>query len=173
MFGWFKRNKVKTATYSVEMRTTFREGVNVFYEAEARSFRFAGEKVGKKWKQVNLGIPADLAAQHEAEVLANLGSGLKQLGYEFVIFRTGKPQVIPEPDQRAAIAELREMGMAAEVAHDRNSVKLSKLPEWNRPATFDPKEQALRMSRLVAVARGKRTPIEIVAKSDGADNSFT
>jgi hypothetical protein len=51
-------------------------------------------------------------------------------------------------------------------------VKLSKLPGWKKPASRDAKEQARRMSRLVAIVRGKRSPIEILAQSAAAEIGF-
>ncbi|HMD07695.1 MAG TPA: hypothetical protein VKH63_09175 [Candidatus Acidoferrum sp.] len=174
MFGWLKRrpNKVKAANYSIEMRTIFRECMDIVYEEHGHKFYFGGEKVGKKWRQVNLGVPTNLAPEDQYRVLANLGAGLKELGYEFVIFRTGEPQPIPEHEQQAARSELHEMGLEPEVAPDKSTVRLSKLPGWKKPASFDPKEQARRMSRLVVIVRGKCSPIEILARSDAAEIGF-
>jgi hypothetical protein len=167
MFGWLKRrpNKVKTANYSTEIRTIFRECMDIVYEEHGTSLTLAAKKVGKKWRQVNLGVPTNLAPEDEYRVLANLGAGLKELGYEFVIFRTGEPQPVPEHEQQAARSELREMGLEPEVAPDKSTVKLSKLADWKKPASFDPKEQARRMSRLVAIVRGKCSPIEILPRA--------
>jgi hypothetical protein len=173
MFGWLKRrNKVIKSTYSIEMRTIFRECMDVVYREEGRKLYFDGEKVGKKWRQVNLGVPTNLAPGDQARVLANLGAGLEELGYEYVIFRTAESQPIPENEQRAAFAELREMGMLPAVSPDKSSVKLSRLPGWIKPADFDPQKQARRMSQLVAIVRGKRSPIEILAQSDGAERGL-
>jgi hypothetical protein len=61
------------------------------------------------------------------------------------------------------------MGLLPEVSPDKSTVRLSKLPGWNKPANFDAKEQARRMSRLVSTVRGKRSPINILARSEGAE----
>lgn len=173
MFGWLKRrSKVKTETYSVEMQSTGRECVDVIYKENGRKLHFGGEKVGKKWGQVNLAVPTNLALVDQARVLANLGAGVQELGYEYLIFRVGQPEPIPEREQQAALAGLRELGLQPEVAPGKSTVKLSKLPGWEKPANVDPKEQARRMSSLVSTLRGKRSPIEILAKSPSAEVDF-
>jgi hypothetical protein len=173
MFGWFEaRRKVKTATYSVEIRKQTRECVVAVYQEGARKFAFDGEFVGKKWKQINLGVPPDLPPSDAPRVLENLCASLTKLGYEYVVFRTGKFQPVPEHEQQSAIAELRLLGMEPEVAPDQSTVKLKKIPGWKPPTTLDVKEQARRMMKAVATVRGKRSPIEILAKSPSAESDF-
>ncbi|HEY6385933.1 MAG TPA: hypothetical protein VIX91_09650 [Candidatus Acidoferrum sp.] len=167
MFGWLKRgpNKVKTANYSIEIRTIFRECMDIVYEEHGHKFYFGGEKVGEKWRQVNLGVPQislpeTNTAPSRTSVLASKNWAMRSSS-----FRTGEPQPVPEHEQQAARSELREMGLEPGVAPDKSTVKLSKLRGWKKPASFDPKEQGRRMSRLVAIVRGKCSPIEILPKS--------
>jgi hypothetical protein len=83
MFGWLKRrpNKVKIANFSIEMRTIFRECVDIIYEEHSHKFYFGGEKVGKKWRQVNLGVPTNLAPEDQS-VLASKNWALSLSSFE-------------------------------------------------------------------------------------------
>jgi hypothetical protein len=128
--------------------------------------------VGKRWNQINLVVPPNLPDGDAAHVLENLCASLTRLKYEFVVARVGQPLPVPEQERQAAAAELREMGMEPEVAADQSTVNLKKIPGWKPPTSFDTKAQARSMMRAVASVRGKRAPIEVLAKSPSANCDF-
>ncbi len=162
--------KIQTEEYSAEVRFGFREAVTVIYEENGRAIEFSGERGGQRLEeQVDLLIPAALSLDDHPRVLANLCTALKQLKFEYTIARWGKKQSFSEAEQKAAIAELRELGMIAEVeSNSFKSVRLTRVPGWQEPAGFDRKKSVLRQNRLTSIARGEITPLVIVAKSDHA-----
>jgi hypothetical protein len=173
MFGWFEaRRTVKTPTYSVELRKQTRELLLVIYREGCRESHFRGEFSGKKWEQVNLSVPPDVTDEELPRFVKNLSEALTTLRYEFVITRPGASEPITEAELQAALAELRELGLDADVSTDRFRVQLKKLAGWKRPVTFNKKEYSRRLVKAAATVRGKRSPNEVVAKSPSAEVLF-
>ena len=174
MFGWpkSKSRKYKTPRFSLALGHFSRECLDATYQEGVRTIVFDGERVGKKWEQLNLRVPADLGEEALHRVLANLAEALEKMGHEFLVFRTGPAEPIPEDQQKAAIAGIRQMGMEPEVSANGSTITLKKLPGWKPPAEFDAKQQAIHMTRLLSTARGKKARIEILAKSKSAVVDF-
>lgn len=173
MLDWFKRRRrFKTEDYSLELRNFSRECLEAVYEEGGAAVVFGGERVGRKWEQINLQAPAGLPEAAYGRVLPNVVAGLEALGYAGLIFRTKPGELIPQAEQEGAIARLREMGMEPTVAPDGSSLQLKRIPGWNRPPGFDGGAHALETMKLVRTAGGKRTRIEILAKSESAVVDF-
>lgn len=172
MLDWIRsrRRKFKAKSYSLELKNFSREFLDAVYQEGGKTFVFKSELVGKKWEQINLRAPSNLTADSPA-IFANLGEGLESLGYEYLIFTTGRGEPIPEHERQLALAGLREMGLQPEIAPDGSAVKLRKLPGWRRPDRFDAQKRAIQMTRLLRISRGMRTP-EILAKSKAAVVDF-
>jgi len=64
------------------------------------------------------------------------------------------------------------MGYEPIVSGDRSQITLKKLPTWKPPAIELAKQQAPKMMRLIGAVRGKRSEIEILAKSESANAEF-
>lgn len=172
MFEWsFRRRGSKSRSYKVELRRGSRECVTARYSENGRQLDFAGEFVGKKWKQINLAAPKELNDAELPRVIANLAEYLRKRNYEYVVFRTGEPIAIPEVEQANARAELREIGLEP-ILNSDGSIKFEKLPTWSAPSKSEAQERAVKMMRLVLTLRGKRAPIEVLAKSDAAVVDF-
>src|SRR5262249_6507881 len=101
MFGLFKsRNKFKAEEFSVEIKRTFRECVEVTYAEKTKSFLFTGEFVGTKWEQINLGVPASLPEYDRPRAIANLVEALEQLSLEFVIYELDPAEPVPQSERQ-------------------------------------------------------------------------
>jgi hypothetical protein len=173
MLNWFKRRrKFKTKDYALELGNFSRECLEAVYEEGGAAVVFAGERVGRKWEQINLQAPAGLPEAAYARVLPNVLAGLEALGYVGLVFRTGPGELIPQVEQEAATARLREIGMEPIVAPDGSSIQLRKIPDWKQPPGFDARAHALETMKLARTAGGKRTRIEILAKSEAAVVDF-
>lgn len=172
MFGWFESRKtVKGAGYSVRLQKGTRECVKVVYREAALQLEFGGEFVGKTWDQINLSAPQNVAPEDTPRVLQNLGAALSKMRYEYVIVKTHLDTPHPVEVQEAAIYELRTMGFAAEVRPDR-SVKLTRLPGASTSKPADAQGMGTRMMQLARTASGKRSHLEVLAKSTAAVVDF-
>ncbi len=172
MFEWlFRRLRSKGKTYNIKLRRGVRECVTARYSENGRQLDFGGEFVGKDWKQINLAAPKELNECELPRVIANLADYLTKRNYEYLIFQMGKPIAIPEAEQANARAELREMGLDP-VLNPDGSIKFEKLPTLSVASESEAQEKAIKMMRLVLTLRGKRAPIEILAKSDAAIVDF-
>lgn len=172
MFSWFSsRTRVREAGYSVELQRTGRECVNAVYREGQLLLSFGGEFVGKEWNQVNLSAPQNLTPENTPRVLQNLGAALTKMRYEYLIVKTHLDPPYPVEEQQAAIYGLRAMGFAAEVRPDR-SVKLTPL-QGARPAKpSDAPAAGVSMMQLARIASGKRSHLEVLAKSGAAVVDF-
>jgi hypothetical protein len=93
---------------SVKVRRIHREGMEVAYRDSAQALTFKGELVGPRWKQVNIVVDRD--AILDSRVLDNLAAELSRQEYQFVVYRRGETQSVPELDRIAAVSELQQMG---------------------------------------------------------------
>jgi hypothetical protein len=170
MFSWWKpRNEVRTPDYTLRLKSRFRELVDVIYREGDREFVFAGELVGKTWRQINISLPNNLSGQDIQRMVPRLAAALTKLRHEFVISKICGIQVVSETEQAAAFAKIREMGYELEVDVDGSQLKLTKGPNWEKPGAKLAKERALQLMRMMNAARGKRARVEILAKSDSAE----
>jgi hypothetical protein len=170
MFSWRKpRNEVRTPDYTLRLKSRFRELVEVIYNEGDRKFVFDGELVGKTWRQINISLPNNLSDQDIQRIVPRLAAALTKLRHEFMISKIASIEVVPDTEQAAGFAEIREMGYEPEVDAEGSQLKLTKGPNWKKPEGKQAKEQALQMMRLINAARGKRARVEILAKSDSAE----
>jgi hypothetical protein len=185
MFRWWKsrqdstsgvsseaRIEFRSPGFAVRLKRRFRELVEVIYTDDAGEFVFQGELVGAKWQQINISPPRTMPDEDLRQVLPRLTSALTKLRHEFVIFRVSGAQAVPEAEQAAATAKLREMGYEPEVGAPGSALKLSKSANGEPVSGERAKEQALEISRLFNPARGQRPQVEILAKSESAEVNF-
>jgi len=173
MFSWWKpRNEVRTPDYTLRLKRRFRELVEVIYSEGHCKFVFHGELAGKTWRQINISLPNTLPEQDLQRIAPRLAAALAKLGHEFVISKVSGLQVVPETEQAAALAKMREMGCETEVGAEGLKLKLTKGLNWKKPNNEQAKEQALQITQLISAARGKRARVEVLAKSDSAEVNF-
>ena len=160
------RNVPDPTGVTVKVERKFRECVSVVYREPGRTLTFNGELVGPKWNQINMTVGDEVAS--DASLIANLVAEFTRQGHEFVIYRAGKQEPIPQSEGDAARAELRQMGFEVEVSPDGRSVRQTRLPGFSPPSRQEAQQKAVRMMKLLESVRGFRWPLEIVAKSDSA-----
>ena len=142
-----------------------RECVDLEYRDATQTLRLSGELVGPKWKQINIMLSGQ---EYDRQTLDNLVLALRDRGYEFLLFRLGEEQIIPESERDAALAELRALGFQVEVSPDRKMVRQTRTPDARRLSRGQAKEAAPRIMQLVQTVRGVRRPIEVLRKSESA-----
>ena len=169
MFDWLRRRFGKREAYRVRIKQGFRECVEVVYSEEGRQVSLGGERVGKDWKQINVEMPSSVPEQDLPRILANLSEALSARRVEFVIFRVGEPEAVPEEEQAAAVRGLRAMGLEPISSDDGRRLELRKLPSMQQS---EAKADAVKMMRLVTGIPGTRRPAEVLAKSAAAIAEF-
>jgi hypothetical protein len=93
---------------------------------------------------------------------------LSRQKYQFVVYQRGETQTVPEAERIAAVSELQQMGYAINLSADRQTVRPTRIPGFSPPSLEEAKEQAPRMMKLIETARGVRSSMEILAKSNSA-----
>ena len=173
MFGFFRsRRKFKGKTYLIRIKSRVREIVEVIYIEGSLTLSFDGEFVGRKWEQIDICVSTNLEKLDELRVVANLAHALQEMNYEFVIYKLGAGEPIPEVDRQTAFAGLRELGFEPEISTDGSKLQLKKIPGWQPPPGFNAKAAAFRVASVVSSARPTRKCIELMSKSQGADANF-
>jgi hypothetical protein len=160
------RRRADFPNLSVRIEKVFREAVYVVYREHDRDMKFSGELVGEKWEEINVEVPKGLPEEDRRRIVPNLAAGLAKLGYKYSIFRKRELQPIPEDERLSAISELGQMGIDVEISADRNQIKQTPRPDWQRPSREDARAMAARMIELTQIARGIRATIEILARSE-------
>jgi hypothetical protein len=172
MLEWWKtRNEVRTADYTLRLKRRFRECVHVIDQEAGRDFHFSGELVGKSWSQINISLPKALPDQDISALDSPVRSRSLATNTSSSECLAPRTEEVPASEQEAALGKMREMGYEPEVGTEGARLEITKTPDWNRPGPQQAKEQALQMMRLIK-ARGKRTCVEILAKSDSAVDDF-
>ena len=172
MWSWFNRRNVRAADYSIELRFPGREGLLVLYRDAAGSRTFDGEVTWSVNRQLSIGIPQEMNDAEVARIVPRLAEGLTTLRREFIIVRVGAEETLPEADRSRAATQLRELGYDPVLSEDGRSVRLTPLPNFQRPTKDAARERGIAMMRLVRTIRGKRARIEVLAKSESADGTF-
>ena len=160
-----------TPEFSLRVKQVFRECVEVIYTEAAGEFRFAGERAGQDWQQINISVPTNISEQDIHRILPKLSSGLTRLGHPYVIYQRGEPQPISAAEQTAAVSQLREWGYEPVILGD-GVVTLNKLPNVVLPEPAAANERNRMLMRLVATVAGKRFAVKILASSDSAHAEF-
>ena len=169
IFRWLRNRDSATPAserHAIKIRRSLRECITVEYQDRSRHFTFNGELTGPRWKQINICVPEDF--ETNSQVLDNLAAELHEKGYEFLIYRLGAQQVVPEGERNSALAELRSVGYQTEVSNDKHTLRLSRVPEGPSPSKKIARELAPRMMKLILATRGVRRPMEILRKSSSA-----
>jgi len=150
---------------SVRILRHRREIVDLEYRDASHRLRFIGELTGPAWKQINIRISDE---KWDQQLLDNLGAGLRQRGYEFLIYRLGNEQNISYNERSWALRELESMGYEAEVSADRRTAWQTRKAGVHPPSKEEAQEMAPRLMKLLESVREVRQPIEILRKSDSA-----
>ena len=161
--NWFGGRQPGAPTIRIVKQS--RESVDLEYRDANQALLLKGEFVGPKWKQLNVEVPS---AKCDGQTLDNIALSLQNRGYEYMVFRFGEVQVVPESERNAALAELQSMGFQVDVSPDRRSVRQSRAPGAPLMSREEAKEKAPRIMHLVQAVRGVRRPIEVLRKSDSA-----
>ena len=144
----------------------------MLYRDEAGSKAFHGDVTGGGNRQLSIGIPQEMNDADVARIVPRLAEGLTTLRREFIIVRVGAEETLPEADRSRAATQLRELGYDPVLSEDGQSVRLTPLPNFQRPTKDAARERGIAMMRLVRTVRGKRAQIEVLAKSESADATF-
>jgi len=171
MPNWFRAMLGPSESVSrptIKFRNRRRECVEVEYRDLNTSVVLDGEFVGPKWKQVNIviGDKTNLGEQ----TLDNLAAELRHQNYDFVIYKLGEEEQIPEAERQSALRELTAMGYQVDVSADRKTIRLSLAHNGSRPPNPRDKtrELAPQMMKLSKTVRRVHRPIQILRKSDSA-----
>lgn len=133
---------------------------------------FRGPARWAKWQQINLHDPSELSEADYRRVLSNVVEALGNLGQECLVFKPGVAESIPQAEQEAALAELRQMGIEPKVSSAGSRIELQNIPGRRPAAGVEVKAQAVEIMRLVRTTRGERSQIAILARSKAAVVDF-
>jgi hypothetical protein len=150
--------------FSVRIDPQIREGVSVIYTRSGISLTLSGERIGRKWEGIEVHVPGDLDSEQAVQVARDLEAAFMGLGYDYVIARKTGIETVPEPERRAALAELNERGYEIEILSD-GTIRQTRRPGVRPPDANEARRQALRMASLIPAIHGTRQRLEIVAKS--------
>ncbi len=153
--------------FSVRVEPHFREAVSVIYNCQGTEFKLDGERIGGKWEGIKVIIPPEIEVEKVTSLVNHLEAAFQALGLGYVIARLAEVESVSEIDRQAAVAELREMGYAAELSTDRKQVRLKAIsasPHGDRETL---QKQSPRLMSLIHDIRGTRQHFQILAKSRG------
>jgi hypothetical protein len=153
---------------TIQFRNRHRECVEVEYRDPNTTVVLDGEFVGPKWKQLNIAISDKINLGEQT--LDNLVAELRRQNYDFVIYRLGEEEQIPEAERQSALHELTVMGYQVEVSPDRKQIRLSLADKGT--SSLKPRdktrEHGPQMMKLIKNVRGVRRSMHILRKSDSA-----
>ena len=152
--------------FCVNIEPRQREGLSVIHLRDGNRTELKGEGTGKKWEGIAVSIPQELDSTRTAQLVSDLVTAFRSMGYEFEISRPSSIESVPEDERQAALAELREMGYEIEVSPDRKQIRQRRIPGVPRPDINAARTQAPRMIKLLQSVHGTRQRLEILAKSN-------
>jgi hypothetical protein len=156
--------KYRGNDFSVRIKPTVREGVTVIYTRRGAGRNLSGERIGRKWEDVEVHIPPEVEAAPATQIVRDLETAFAAMRYGYVIVRKVGMDVVLEAERQAAMAELNEMGYDVEILRDR---KIRQTARAGAPrqdiATI--RKQVSRMMSLLQALHGTRPRFEILAKS--------
>jgi hypothetical protein len=158
-------------SFSVSIVPVFREVVRVIHTRDGSSLPLDGEHISSSISVnqnagIGVRIPQSVEPARLSQIVRDLQEALGGLGYVYLIDRISGIEIVPEDERNAAVAEMREMGYEIEILSD-GSIRQTPLENMPRPDLETLKRQALRMGMLIQSIGGKRTQIEILARSEG------
>jgi hypothetical protein len=165
------RTAITFPTFSVTISRVAHNFAYVTYRGHESSKYLdfeAGIARGKKFfiPRILLKIPAETPSDVVREIVPNLVMGLEGLRYEYLIYRLGEPQSMPENERTAAMPKLREVGIEiCEVTADRIRLNKTPLSYWQRIAGLSSKTTTDQWLSLLSTARGVRHGTEVLAQS--------
>jgi hypothetical protein len=151
--------------FSVRIEPIRREVVAVFHTHYGTKLRLGGERIGKRWEGIQVGIPGELEAAQVSQIVSDLELAFRAMDYGYVIVRRKGVDEVPETEREAAIAELGEMGYDIEVSADRRRITQKRKEGAPRDDIETIRKQSPRMVYLLQSVHGTRRPFEILAKS--------
>lgn len=101
--------------------------------------------------QICVRLPPELPDEYVRDIVPRLVLGLKKLRYQYLIYRPGEVEMIPEEERAAAIVELCEIGFGVKNTHASS------------------KEAKIRISKALGLmnkTRGVRENIDVLDRSD-------
>lgn len=116
-------------------------------------------------RQVDVRIPSGLSEDKVADVVPKLSEALRSLSFEYLLYRVGESEEVPEQERNAAINELRIMGFDVQVMPN-GQVRLKGAS--GRPFVERAKPNVQRWMYLLRAARGRRPKYTILARSNSA-----
>ena len=150
--------------FSVHLKPLFRENVSVIYTRGGTSLAFAGQRIGRKWKGIEVHIPAQFESERVPQIVADLETAFRALGEGYVIARGSQSEIVPEAERQAAIAELSEMGYEVEVLTD-GKIRQTRRANAPRHDIETLRRTTPRMMSLLQAVHGTRSRLEILAES--------
>ena len=152
--------------FSIAISRLGPEDAIVTRKRENRKQEFAAEITGKR--QIDVHIPSELDVAEVHSAVADLVQGFQKLGYEYLIYKKGEREPIPESEREAAISELNKMGF--EVQRTEGRIEVRRASQLRGAASSQPEANITTPEwiRLLGKAKGVRERIEVLAKSDAA-----
>jgi hypothetical protein len=157
-------DKYRGNGFSVRIEPNVREAVSVIYKRHGTSLKLYGERISGKEKRIHVRILQEIDAAQLTQIVSDLESAFKAMQYSYVIDRIAATDIVPETEQKAAMAELREMGHEIEILPDQQ-IRQSWRAGVPRPDIETLRKQTPRMMSLIQSLRGTRQRFEVLAKS--------
>lgn len=161
----YRDRKYRGDEFSVRIQPKFREIVSVIYTRDGEMLNLGGERIGRKWEGIQVGIPPEVEPGRISQIVRDLEAAFQSMGYGYVITAPARTEVVPESERQDAIDELREMGYEVEVSPDRKQIRQKRVAGSVPPTVETARKQAQRMMTLLQSARGMRIHLDIIAKS--------
>jgi len=149
---------------SVEIEQVFRECIAVVHTHRGIRRRYSGERIGRKWEGLEVHIPADVSADEASQISVDLATAFRAMGYGYVIAHEVGTEVIPDSEKDTALAELRAMGYEIEFLPD-GKIRQTRSANAPKQDIESLRKATPRMMMLIHSLRGRRTRLEVLAKS--------
>jgi hypothetical protein len=162
----YRDRRYRGKDFSLRIEPIMREVVSVIYIRNGTTFNFGGERIKSSAEGIHVLIPQEVEATYLPQIVRDITSALKTMGYGYVIDRNVGVDVVPETERHAAMAELRKMGYEIEILPDQR-IRQTQKAGAPRQDVETLRRQAPRMMALIQTVHGKRPRFEILAKSQG------
>jgi hypothetical protein len=157
-------DKYRGDGFFVRIEPNVREVVSVIYKRHGTSLKLQGERIGEKEKGIHVRILQEIDAAQLTQIVSDLESAFKAMHYAYVIDRIAATDNVPEAEQKAAMAELYEMGHEIEILPGQQ-IRQSWRAGVPRPDIETLRKQTPRMMSLIQSLHGTRHRFEVLAKS--------
>lgn len=150
--------------FSVRIEPVMREAISIVYSRHGTTLNLSAERIGRKWEGIGVSIPAQEVGVELPQVVRDLETAFRAMGYGYVISRKNGVDVVSEAEKQAAITELNDIGYEIEVLPN-GQIRQTRKPDAPRQDREWLRKTTPRMVSLIQTLHGRRQRYEILAQS--------